>query len=136
MCCKNFLKIHKNIGKKMLAKYLFADGCFIKTILLMYNDDTICSFIRQPMKRNFTPSTRVIHMRSSLVFLSQLKFWSAKKQIMNLRIARQKRTFVNYWDHAKILMVFKRWCNCLILCESCCSHNWPALHREKQANNK
>ena len=24
-------------------------------------------------------------------------------------------------------VVFKRWCNCLILCESCYSHNWPTL---------
>ena len=36
--------------------------------------------------------------------------------------------------YAKILVVLKRWCNCLALCESCCSHNWPTLCAEKQAN--
>ena len=35
MCCKNFLKIHKNSGEKMFAKYLSADGCFVKTIILL-----------------------------------------------------------------------------------------------------
>ena len=34
MHCKNFLKVHKNTGEKMFAKYLSADGCFVKTILL------------------------------------------------------------------------------------------------------
>ena len=34
MRCKNFLKIHKHTGKKMWVKYLSADGCFVKTILL------------------------------------------------------------------------------------------------------
>ena len=34
MRCKNFLKVHKNTGEKMFAKYLSADGCFVKTILL------------------------------------------------------------------------------------------------------
>ena len=34
MRCKNFLKVHKNTGKNMFAKYLSADDCFVKTILL------------------------------------------------------------------------------------------------------
>ena len=50
-------------------------------------------------------------------------------------LPRQKRVFANYWDHAKILVVFKRWCNFLILCESCCWHNWPTLRGEKLAND-
>ena len=28
-----------------------------------------------------------------------------------------------FTDVAKILHVFKRWYNCSVLCESCCSHN-------------
>ena len=36
---------------------------------------------------------------------------------------------------SEILLVFKRWCNCSILCESCCLHNWPTLCREKQTKN-
>ena len=35
MCCKNFLKVYKNTGEKMFAKYLSADGCFVKTITVM-----------------------------------------------------------------------------------------------------
>ena len=32
---KNFLKVYKSTGGKMFAKYLFADGCFIKRIILL-----------------------------------------------------------------------------------------------------
>ena len=35
MQCKNFLKVHKNTGEKMFAKYLSADDCFVKTIILL-----------------------------------------------------------------------------------------------------
>ena len=31
---KNVLKVYKNAGKKMFAKYLSAGDCFVKTILL------------------------------------------------------------------------------------------------------
>ena len=31
---KNFLKVYKSTGEKMFAKYLLADGCFVKTMLL------------------------------------------------------------------------------------------------------
>ena len=31
--------------------------------------------------------------------------------------------YTDYRDHAKTLIVFSRWCNCLTLCESCCLHN-------------
>ena len=36
---------------------------------------------------------------------------------MNLRIASTDTSFCKYRDHAKILIVFKRCCNCLILCD-------------------
>ena len=32
---KNFLKVHKNIGKNIFAKYLSADDCFTKIIILL-----------------------------------------------------------------------------------------------------
>ena len=45
MCCQNFLKDGKNTGKKTLfAKYLSADGCFVKTNTINCDDkdDAIC----------------------------------------------------------------------------------------------
>ena len=42
---KNFLKVHKNTGEKMFAKYLSADGCFVKTILLTVIITTILSVL-------------------------------------------------------------------------------------------
>ena len=36
---------------------------------------------------------------------------------MNLHIAPTDTSFSKYRDHAKVLIVFKRWCNYLILCE-------------------
>ena len=40
---KNFLKVHKNTDEKMFAKYLSADGCFVKTNTINCddNDDAI-----------------------------------------------------------------------------------------------
>ena len=35
MRCKNLLKVHKNTGEKVVAKYLPADDCLIKTIILL-----------------------------------------------------------------------------------------------------
>ena len=35
MRCKNFLKVHKNTGEKMFAKYVSADGCFVKTLIVL-----------------------------------------------------------------------------------------------------
>ena len=32
---KNSLKYHKGIGEKMFTKYLSADGCFVKTVILL-----------------------------------------------------------------------------------------------------
>ena len=83
----------------------------------MFPNTRAFAFTRQPMKRNFTWSTRTIHLSSSSAFLCQLKFWFAKKLKMSLRIAPTDTNFCKYPDHAKILIVFKRWCNCLILCE-------------------
>ena len=56
--CKNFLKVRKNTGE-MFAKYLYADGCFVKTMVLLtvmittmiYVPDTKAfDFTREPMK--------------------------------------------------------------------------------------
>ena len=47
---KNFLKIHKIIGKKRFAKYLSADACFVKTIILL-------TVMKQPC--SLFPDTRV-----------------------------------------------------------------------------
>ena len=62
MRCQNFIKVHKNTGGKIFAKYLSADGCFVKTntINCYDNDNTMFpntgafAFTRQPMKRYFT----------------------------------------------------------------------------------
>ena len=144
MRCKSFLKVHKNTGKNMFTKYLSAEDCFAKTMILLtamirryylFPDVRALAFTRQPMKRNFTWSTRAIDLHSNSAFLSRLKFWFAIKLKMNLRIPRQKGDFANYRDHAKILVVFNKWCNCLILYESCCLHNWPTLRGEKQTNS-
>ena len=35
MRSKNFLKVHKNTGKNMFAKYLSADDFFVKTMILL-----------------------------------------------------------------------------------------------------
>ena len=35
MSCKNVLKDHKDTVEKMFAKYLSADGCFVKMIVLL-----------------------------------------------------------------------------------------------------
>ena len=61
MRCSNFLKVHKNTGKKIFAKYLSADDCFVKTNTIncddndnaMFPNTRAFAFTRQPMKRNF-----------------------------------------------------------------------------------
>ena len=42
-----FLKVHKKTGEKMFAKYLSADGCFVKTNTINCddNDNAICFLI-------------------------------------------------------------------------------------------
>ena len=115
------LLVDNNTGKKIFAKYLSADGCFVKTNTINCDDNDNAmfpitrgfAFTRQPMKRNFAWSTRAIHLRSSSVFLWRLKFWFTKKLKMNLSIAPTDMSFCKYQDHAKILIVFRRWRNCL-----------------------
>ena len=61
MRCQNFLKVHKNTGEKIFAKYLSADGCFVKTNTIncddnenaMFPNTRAFTFTRQPMKQNF-----------------------------------------------------------------------------------
>ena len=101
MRCKNFLKVHENTGEKMFAKISLCRWLFRKnnnTIIYddsndLFPDTRAFAFNRQPMKRNFTWSTRAINLHSNLVFLSRLKFWFAKKLKMNLRIAPTERRF-------------------------------------------
>ena len=112
----DFLKIHKNTGEKIFAKYLPANGCFVKTNTINCDDNGNTMFpntrafacTRQPMKRNFTWSTK----RSICVTARPFK----NIEDDNL-IAPTDTSFCKYRNHAKILIVFKRWCNCLILCE-------------------
>ena len=59
----------------------------------------------------------------TIILLTVMITTMLSKLKMNLCIAPEKRAFANYRDHAKILVVFKRWYNCSISCESCCSHN-------------
>ena len=100
-----------------------ADGCFVKTNTINCNDNgntmflntRAFAFTRQPMKQSFTWSTRAIHLRSSLALLCQLNFWFAKKLNMNLPMASTDTSFCKKRDHAEILIVFKWWCNCVIL---------------------
>ena len=43
MSCKNFLKVYKNAGEKMFAKYLSVDGSFLKSLLLTVMITTMLS---------------------------------------------------------------------------------------------
>ena len=99
-----FSKSSKNTGEKIFAKYLSADGCLIKTVMIT---TTVCFLIRGRL-RSFTWSTRAIHLRSSSTFLYRLKFWFAKKLKMNLCIAPKDASFCKYRNHAKILIVLKQ----------------------------
>ena len=120
-----FSKSSQKFWRIVFAKYLSADGCFAKTNTINCDDNgnamfpitRAFAFTRQPMKRNFTWGTRAIHLRSSWAFLCRLKFWFAKKSKMKLRIGPTDMSFCKYRDLAKILIVFIRWCNCLILRE-------------------
>ena len=135
MSCKNFLKVHKSTGEKMFAKYLSVDSCFLKSILLtvmmLFPDARTLAFTRQPMKRNFTWSIRAIHLRSSTVLLSRLKFWFAKNWRWTCVLPRQKRVFANYRDHAKNSPCYSKDGANSVLCELHCSHNWSTLLGEK-----
>ena len=58
MRCQNFLKVYENTGEKIFAKYLSADGCFVKTNAIncddndnaMFPNTRAFAFTRQPMK--------------------------------------------------------------------------------------
>ena len=62
MPCQKFLKVCKNTGEKIFAKYLSADDCFAKTDTINCDDNDNAmvpntrafAFTRQPMKRDFT----------------------------------------------------------------------------------
>ena len=62
MRCQNFVKVNKNTGEKVFAKYLSADGCFVKTNTIncddndnaMFPNTRAFAFTRQSMKRDFT----------------------------------------------------------------------------------
>ena len=104
MSCESFLKVHKNTGKKIFAKYLSADGCFIKTNTINCDDNNntylfpstgAFAFTRQPMKRNLIWSTREIHLRSSMAFLYRLKLWFAKNWRWTCVLPRQMQAFAN-----------------------------------------
>ena len=58
--------------------------------------------------RNFTESTRAIHLRSSLASLSQPKFWFAKKLKMNLRIALTVKSFCKLSRPCKNSLCFQK----------------------------
>ena len=94
---------------------------FISRIQLCFTQCRIFAFTREPMKWNFS--------------LFWLKFWLAKKWRWACVLPRQERAFPNYQDHAKVIVTFKRWCNCWISYESCCSHNQLTLRGEIQTGN-
>ena len=111
MCCKHFLKAHKNNSEKMFAKYLSADACFVKTTIkndYLLPDTRAFAFTRQPMKRNFTWSTRAIHLPSCTAFLSRLKFSFPKKLKMKLRIAPTRFEFLQTIETKQKFSLFSK----------------------------
>ena len=114
MRCKNFLKVRKILARKCLLNIFLQ---MAKTILLtvmittlyLLPDTMALAFTRKPMKRNFTWSIRVIHLRSSTAFLSRLKFWFAKtKQKMNLRPVPTETSFCKLLRPCKNSRCFKK----------------------------
>ena len=59
MRCQDFLKVHKNNGEKIFAKYLSADGCFIKTNTINCNDSDNAMF---PNTRAFAFTARPFYV--------------------------------------------------------------------------
>ena len=115
-CSLNVLQMSRTLWhwgntQRIFPEYCVTDGNLFPNVRAF-------TFTRQPIKWKFTWGTRVIHLRSSSVFLCRLKFWFAKKLKMNLCIAPTDMSFCKYQNHAKTLIVFKRWCNWSILCES------------------
>ena len=126
MHCQNFLKVHKNTGEKIFAKYFSADGCFVKTntINIVMITTTLSVSLYQGVFFYQAAHETKFHLKyQSDPFAQQLglsmstKVLICKKLKMNLRITPTDTSFCKYQDHAKILIVFKKWCNCLILCE-------------------
>ena len=44
MRCWNFVKVNKDTGEKIFAKYLSADGCFVKTNTINCDDNNNAMF--------------------------------------------------------------------------------------------
>ena len=51
------------------------------------------------------------------------------RQLLQTSFCKLSRPCKNSHCFQKIVRLFNLWC------ESYCAHNWPTLHREKQANN-
>ena len=123
----------------MAKKYLSADGCFVKTIILLFNDAAVCFLIIGRLLLLGSPwneiSTEVLEWSICVAGLSvSTKVLICKKTEDEPVFCPERNEFWKL-SRPKVLVVFKRWCKYLILCESCRSHNWPALCGEKLANN-
>ena len=138
---KNFLKVHKNSGEKIsLCRWLFRKNN--NTINCDDNENAICFLILGRLLLLGSPWNEIllevlelpICIATRSFYLDQ-SFDLQKNWRWTCILPQQKGDFANYRDHAKILVAFNRWCNCLILILSCCLHNWPTLRGEKQANN-
>ena len=130
----------KNVCEISLCRWLFCKNK--NTINCDDNDDAICFLILGRLLLLGSPWNEIlleVLQRSICVaawpFYLDQTFDLQKNWRWTCVLSRQKRAFANCRDHAKILVVFKRWCNCLILWESCCLHNWLTLPGEKQENN-
>ena len=157
----NFLKISKELFldalqefSKSSQKYWRKNVCLISLCKWLFrknnntfncddNGDAICFLIVGRMLLLGSPWNEIsLKVLERSICIAARPFYLdqssnlQKKWRCTYVLPRQKRVFANYWDHAKILVVFKRWCSFLILRESCCSHNWPTLCGEKLANDK
>ena len=66
----------------------------------MFRNTRAFAFTRQHVKRNFTWSTRRIHLRNISAFLCRLKFWLAKKLKVNCIAQRAP-------DRCKLLQILR-----------------------------
>ena len=133
-----------NFTKKRLRQISICRWLFRKhnTINCDDNDDDFCFLILGRLlllgsswnEISLEVLQRLICVAAQPLYLG-LSFDLQKYWRWTYVLPRQKRAFANYRNHGKTLFVFKSWCNCLILCESCCSHNWSTLREEKQTNN-
>ena len=107
---KIFWKFTKIIAKKCLL-HLSADACFVKITIkndYLFPDTRAFAFTRQPMKRNFTWSTRAIHLPSCTAFLSRLKFLFPKKLKMNQYIAPTRFEFLQMIETKQKFLSFSK----------------------------